>query len=209
MDGSKVCTKCQLELPVADFGKDNRHPERLRSRCKKCDVIASQKSFEKVREVNIANMERFNTVAWLRTEKICCKCKQMKRHYDFSIDIKTIDGCRDRCKECSRNRAKCAPNPWTALRRLAKYRGKSLSLSEQEYRDIVACNSCLYCGGPLPKSGCGLDRIDNSRGYEPGNVVPCCGRCNRIRSDNLTYEEMLRLAPLLRQIFADRKENAA
>lgn len=24
----------------------------------------------------------------------------------------------------------------------------------------------------------GLDRLDTSQGYAPGNVVPCCGDCN-------------------------------
>jgi len=28
----------------------------------------------------------------------------------------------------------------------------------------------------------GLDRADNSKGYELDNVVPCCGRCNRAKN---------------------------
>ena len=36
----------------------------------------------------------------------------------------------------------------------------------------------------------GLDRVDNSRGYEPDNVVPCCRRCNRAKNDE-TAEEFL------------------
>jgi hypothetical protein len=27
----------------------------------------------------------------------------------------------------------------------------------------------------------GLDRVDNARGYESGNVVPCCDPCNRMK----------------------------
>lgn len=34
----------------------------------------------------------------------------------------------------------------------------------------------------------GLDRLDNSKGYDLDNVVPCCGRCNFMRL-NLTLDE--------------------
>ena len=48
---------------------------------------------------------------------------------------------------------------------------------------------CHYCGAPPAKTyhrpggygEClynGLDRVDNAKGYEPGNVVPCCTACN-------------------------------
>ena len=36
----------------------------------------------------------------------------------------------------------------------------------------------------------GLDRVDNSRGYEPSNVVPCCRRCNRAKDDMSSQEFM-------------------
>ena len=36
----------------------------------------------------------------------------------------------------------------------------------------------------------GVDRIDNSRGYEEGNVVPCCRQCNWSKRD-LTTEQFL------------------
>lgn len=30
---------------------------------------------------------------------------------------------------------------------------------------------------------CGIDRIDSAVGYQEGNIVPCCGRCNWMKSD--------------------------
>lgn len=44
--------------------------------------------------------------------------------------------------------------------------------------------------GNLSKTGVGLDRIENSKGYIISNVVPCCGSCNKIRGNNLTSDEM-------------------
>lgn len=29
----------------------------------------------------------------------------------------------------------------------------------------------------------GLDRVDSTKGYIPGNVVPCCRECNRMKTD--------------------------
>lgn len=46
---------------------------------------------------------------------------------------------------------------------------------------------CFYCGAPpaneVRRRGhsvvCGgIDRVDNARGYEVGNIVPCCEECN-------------------------------
>jgi ATP-dependent protease ClpP protease subunit len=54
-------------------------------------------------------------------------------------------------------------------------------------------SSCFYCSGPLPETGCGLDRISNDKkiGYTIENVLPCCSRCNMIRSDRLSVTEMV------------------
>lgn len=56
---------------------------------------------------------------------------------------------------------------------------------------------CTYCGGAIETIG--LDRIDNTRGYEVGNVVPCCGVCNRMKS-NMTREEFLAHCTMVAQI---------
>jgi hypothetical protein len=50
---------------------------------------------------------------------------------------------------------------------------------------------CYYCKNNLLKeTGISADRINNDIGYLPNNVLPCCGRCNKIRGDNLTVDEM-------------------
>lgn len=69
-------------------------------------------------------------------------------------------------------------------------------------------HACLYCGGPLPPLGSGLDRIDNSTHYKPGNVVPCCGECNTARQDHFTPEEMLaEIGPAIRRVRITRGES--
>ena len=47
---------------------------------------------------------------------------------------------------------------------------------------------CFYCGVAIETIG--LDRIDNSRGYEIDNVVPCCPICNYGKL-NRTFDEFI------------------
>jgi hypothetical protein len=78
---------------------------------------------------------------------------------------------------------------YSNTRSRAKAKGKVFTLTLEEFKKVTS-SPCYYCGGPLPKRG-GLDRIDNTKGYEPDNVLPCCIECNRHRSDTWTVEEAM------------------
>ena len=80
----------------------------------------------------------------------------------------------------------------------AEKRGYVCELSNETIRELSKQN-CHYCGvEPKQKIGNvtfnekyiynGIDRMDNTKGYILGNVVPCCGRCNRAK-DIMSYEE--------------------
>jgi len=73
-----------------------------------------------------------------------------------------------------------------------KARRKNLkcTLTLDQYKALIR-KPCFYCSGCLPKVGCGLDRVDNLKGYVINNVVPCCTNCNAIKSDKLTQAEMI------------------
>lgn len=73
-------------------------------------------------------------------------------------------------------------------RRSAERRGYSWNLTEEHAIELFQGN-CHYCGCEPAQharsrwnSGGyrynGIDRIDPSKGYEPGNVVSCCSTCN-------------------------------
>ena len=65
-----------------------------------------------------------------------------------------------------------------------------LSITYEECQLLWAMG-CSYCGKDvLIEKGCSLDRLDNSLGYLLSNVVTCCGDCNTIKSDILTFDEM-------------------
>ena len=74
----------------------------------------------------------------------------------------------------------------------AKRRGLRFDLSFKQLGEIVL-QDCAYCGAPpsnLKKDKRreeeqpynGLDRMDSSKGYTLGNVVPCCSFCNSIKA---------------------------
>ena len=82
----------------------------------------------------------------------------------------------------------------------ATKRGYRFNLNDEEAKTLMARN-CFYCGS-LPsnvaKAGkangdfiySGIDRIDNSVGYEGDNCVPCCGVCNWMKRD-LTKDQFI------------------
>lgn len=51
---------------------------------------------------------------------------------------------------------------------------------------------CYYCGKFFEASGASLDRVDNTMGYIITNVVPCCFKCNRMKS-NLPFDMFLKI----------------
>jgi hypothetical protein len=57
---------------------------------------------------------------------------------------------------------------------------------------------CYWCG-KRPENGCGLDRLDSSRGHEIDNIIPSCSRCNFFLTD-IPFEAKLELREGLRKI---------
>jgi hypothetical protein len=77
-----------------------------------------------------------------------------------------------------------------------------LIIPTNEITDIIK-TPCYSCG--LSDKSRGLDRIDNSRGYERGNVLPCCEDCNVSRSDHFSVEEMVKfIGPAIRAARLER-----
>ena len=82
----------------------------------------------------------------------------------------------------------------------ANKRDYNFELSLEQFQNIISKN-CDYCNASptqkvtnKPKTKVllynGIDRKDNKVGYIENNCVPCCGECNYIKSDKLTYNEM-------------------
>lgn len=77
----------------------------------------------------------------------------------------------------------------------AEDRGKVVEITDDEiYR--LSQSLCLFCGAapstPVKEGHYrnGIDRLDNTKGYIPGNVAPCCHVCNMMKHRR-TVEEFL------------------
>lgn len=84
----------------------------------------------------------------------------------------------------------------------AKTRNYAFDLEIEDFEKLIF-DDCHYCGiepSTVYKEGGkvyngmtvynGIDRVDNSKGYILGNVVPCCKTCN-IAKASLGYQEFL------------------
>ena len=67
---------------------------------------------------------------------------------------------------------------FTQLKSRAKSKGFDLTITFEDYRELVVDKLCTYCGAILPQTGFGLDRLNEDVGYVHGNCVPCCWSCN-------------------------------
>jgi len=92
----------------------------------------------------------------------------------------------------------------------AKKRGLVWDLTEEKFLELTKMD-CHYCGrepsqkvwSRNPKNRYiynGIDRVDNTKGYSSDNCVACCGDCNHIKSNKLSYAQMIVLGKVLRFI---------
>jgi len=60
----------------------------------------------------------------------------------------------------------------------AKKRNKDFRLTKHFFKHLIN-SPCTYCFTSINK--CGVDRLDNTKGYIYSNSVPCCSICNRAK----------------------------
>jgi len=145
--------------------------------------------------------------------------KKLKKCLDCDIDLINAHFNRKRCTDCASkiavaqtrqsikkwkknnpNKVKELNKSWSDrfplrkrishAREIARRRNHECNLTDNQF--LTYWNTpCHYCGSSiLEETGIGLDRLNNNLGYSAENVVSCCGNCNYIRSDILTYDEM-------------------
>lgn len=78
----------------------------------------------------------------------------------------------------------------------AEHRGHPFELDFDLFAEVIQQN-CYYCGAEpnnlyerhnVKDYYSGIDRIDNTKGYFPDNIVPCCIVCNRAKFKMTTKE---------------------
>lgn len=141
--------------------------------------------------------------------KKCSYCKKSKELIQYSKDNYTITGIHYTCKECdsslNKQYLRSIKGKYSYSKRKAAKRKLSWIITLEQYEYLLK-QPCYYCKTIILNDyGCGLDRIDNSKGYLINNVLPCCKECNRIRHTYLTVREMLAVAKLLKEMRNDSR----
>lgn len=128
-----------------------------------------------------------------------CDCGTIK---DFNIGNITYPNMKGtKSCGCYKKDVHASKNPWLTeynsyIGNTVKKRKLLFKLNIDEFKKL--CSSiCFYCGSdPQSKMDVGnnlrngIDRVDNSIGYEIDNCVPCCWQCNRMKS-NMFHKDFL------------------
>lgn len=155
------------------------------------------------------------------TTKKCPKClitKPLSEYHTYqkylrrtkSYETRPSSYCKDCSKENSRRHSRTKPRTFEQRHRLLQQQAQNkrsleVSITLEEYSDLMEKAECHYCGLPVQWTGTyhsyNIDRKNNKEGYTAENCVPCCTVCNRIRGHHLGYREMMQLGPHLRDVY--------
>ena len=148
--------------------------------------------------------------------KHCPRCNKYKPLSEFgkSNQTKTRKNCW--CLECCREVAKeyrqTPAGIYQNIKGRCKYNERHDAYNRKHHKFNITKKEfiewyekqpklCAYCDIPEEKLSLlkdstnkskklNIDRIDNDKGYEIGNMVLSCTRCNYIKSDFFTFDEM-------------------
>ena len=142
-----------------------------------------------------------------------CDCGQTKVTNSSRLNSESTKSCgclqkefaKKLGKETSKNRLKFGEasfnNVYRQYKRNAKIRNIDFKIEKDIFKKLTKEN-CFYCNShpyQIHKAVNrqygeyiynGIDRVDSSKGYIEGNVVPCCGVCN-IAKKSMSKEEFL------------------
>ena len=207
--GAKKCSACGDRKPHWEFGIDRQTRDGRRGTCKRCIRERERLGIRVGRARLKIEGQRFGKLTVLayaysrkRITYWSCRCD-----CGVSVEvagIRLVNGGTTSCG-CARYRkqreASEERKQQMAFRHLfrsyshhADGRGLAFELAQEHVATLLQL-PCEYCGqGPSnvyrrnSRSSwqilySGIDRVDNTRGYVPDNVVPCCASCNIAKND--------------------------
>lgn len=104
----------------------------------------------------------------------------LKKNREAGRRYRNTQKGRVTCEVKRKERQKTIKAKYNNYKSNAKVRFILWDLTEEEFIAFWQL-PCTYCGDNIETIG--LDRVDNQEGYNMSNVIPCCTRCNRMKSD--------------------------
>lgn len=156
--------------------------------------------------------------------KQCTRCGRELPLSSFGKHRLTKDGHAYQCKECNRERSRIhrltPEGIYSALKGGQRYyQKKPVIISKKSFIDWYNSQprQCVYCdlreedihnlNDPRNNKSARLtiDRMNNDEGYSIDNMVLACHRCNEIKTDFFSYEEMREIGQkFVKPIWANR-----
>lgn len=133
-------------------------------------------------------------------QKWCPCCKKFINISFFNKNKRRADGYNEYCNNCLKYDTK---KRYDHYKSGAKGRNLCFDLTLDEFKDITS-QPCTYCGefsvyfNNIGISG--VDRIDSSKGYIIGNVIPCCEMCNKMKSNYNVYDWLNKIKTIAERI---------
>lgn len=153
-----------------------------------------------------------------KTNKVCTTCKTEKPLGDFPPDRRAKDGKQTKCRACINDwikrhyRSNPAEHMLRRARSRATQRGFEFSITIDDI--LPPPDVCPVFGVRLRISTSGqdpwaysLDRVDNSKGYVPGNVVVMSYKANRLKNDGTAEDHEIIAAWIRRQMAQAANDN--
>lgn len=174
----KLYPKCKIEKDDSEYNKDGTRKDGLDFYCISCRIIMR----EEQREVRKVSERRYREENKERLQAI---------HREWSYS---------------------ASGTYSSLKKNAEKRNLAVEMTREEFIDWWNSQEqrCHYCGIPLKimlelnwargKHRLSIDRMDNDIIYKLDNIVLACMKCNAVKADIITYEEMKNIVgPLMKQ----------
>lgn len=151
---------------------------------KKCNVCLKEKDKLHFRT---KLCKRNNT---FYTSNICLDCTHLQEREHNNTKYATNKKFRIKVKERANIWTKNNPlrYKYSQYKYRALDRSYSFHLTIEQFSNIII-KPCHYCGEEVSE---GIDRKDNSIGYEIENCLPCCALCNFAKR-NMGYNEFIGL----------------
>lgn len=158
-------------------------------------------------------MSIHDLISSTKRTKRCSNCKTHLPLSHFGKNKSRKDGLHPECKSCSKKRAQLyCQTPagiYNTLMGSTRFRNKKpINITREEFVQWYTTQSriCGYCdlteedlwilqkqyGNRVKRLT--IDSMDNLRGYDVDNLILACIRCNFIKSDLLSYNEMREFA---------------
>jgi hypothetical protein len=125
-----------------------------------------------------------------------CDCGRSREVSTRYLSLYKVSSCVECAKGILETFRNASDRLYDEYEKSARNRNKEWDLTRDDFYRLVT-SPCYYTGVPpkklvLTQEGDfywnGVDRVDNSKGYVPGNVVPCCDFANMAKGTHSVEE---------------------